>query len=207
MNGLSTTDPKTLEATAAAVTARGVRTEIVDTRAEALALVKSLIPAGMSVMTGASVTLKEIGLEDYLISNAHPWKNLKADIVAEKDPVKQRALRRTAILSDYFLGSVHAVVETGELVIASASGSQLGPYAFSASNVIWIAGAQKIVKTLEEGISRIKEYIMPHEEERMRTLTGGKMGTMLGKLLIFEREPPFLERHITLILVKEATGD
>lgn len=196
-----------IEKTVASLKERGVAAEIVDTRADALARVKALIPAGVSVMTGASLSLKEIGFEDYLISKAHPWRNLKEAIVAEPDPAKQAAMRKQAMLADYFLGSVHAVAETGELVIASASGSQLGPYAYTASNVIWIVGAQKIVETVEAGIRRVKEYIMPHEDLRMRAMTGGKMGTMLGKLMIFEREAAFLGRHLTLILVREPTGD
>lgn len=130
MNVNSLPDEKSIETAAAAVKARGIAVEIVGTRADALERVKSIIPAGATVMTGASLTLKEIGFEDYLISKAHPWKNLKEDIVAEKDPAKQAALRRQAILADYFLGSVHAVAESGELVIASASGSQLGPMPF-----------------------------------------------------------------------------
>ncbi len=193
--------------TVAALNARGVEAEIVDTRADALARIKALIPAGVSVITGASLTLKEIGFEDYLVSKAHPWKNLKEAIVAEEDPGKKAALRKQAVLADYFLGSVHAVAESGELVIASASGSQLGAYAFTASNVIWVVGAQKIVKSVEDGIRRVKEYIMPHEDLRMRAMTGGKMGTMLGKLLIFERESPQLGRHLKLILIREPTGD
>ena len=40
----------------------------------------------------------------------------------------------------------------------------------------------------------MKEYIMPHENERMKAMTGGKMGTVLGKLMIIERETPFLGR-------------
>jgi len=47
---------------------------------------------------------------------------------------------------------------------------------------------------------------MPHEEERMRALTDGKMGTMLGKLLIFEREAPFLGRTIRLLLVRRSSA-
>ena len=207
MNVNSLPDEKSIETAAAAVKARGIAVEIVGTRADALERVKSIIPAGATVMTGASLTLKEIGFEDYLISKAHPWKNLKEDIVAEKDPAKQAALRRQAILADYFLGSVHAVAESGELVIASASGSQLGPYAFSASNVVWVVGVQKITKNLDDGIRRVKEYIMPHENERMKAMTGGKMGTMLGKLMIIERETPFLGRKLTLLLVREPTGD
>ena len=92
-------------------------------------------------------------------------------------------------------------------MIASASGSQLGPYAFSASNVIWVVGSPKIARNLEDGLRRVKEFVMPHEEERMKARTGGKMGTMLGKLMIFERESPSLGRKLTLILVREPTGD
>ena len=203
----SVPDERSIEVAAAAVKERGIAVEIVGTRADALERVKSIIPAGSTVMTGASLSLKEIGFEDYLISKTHSWKNLKEDIVAEKDPAKQAALRRQAILADYFLGSVHAVAESGELVIASASGSQLGPYAFSASNVVWVVGVQKITKNLDDGIRRVKEYVMPHENKRMKAMTGGKMGTMLGKLMIIEREAPFLGRKLTLLLVREPTGD
>ena len=207
MSGIFVADEESIRKTVAALAARGITAEIVDTRADALARIKSVIPAGASVMTGASLSLKEIGFEDYLVSGAHPWKNLKAAVVAEADPVKQGVLRRQALLADYFLGSVHAVAETGELVIASASGSQLGPYAFTASNVVWVVGAQKIVKSVDDGIRRVKEFVMPHEELRMRALTGGKMGTMLGKLLIFEREASHFGRSLLLLLVREPTGD
>lgn len=196
-----------IETTIAAINARGIVAEVVDTRADALARIKALIPAGASVMTGASLSLKEIGFEDYLIAKDHPWKNLKEEMLAETDSAKKAALRKQAILADYFLGSVHAIAETGELVVASATGSQLAPYAFSASNVVWVVGAQKIVKSVEDGIRRVKEYVMPHEELRMRAMTGGKMGTILGKLMIFEREVPFLGRQVKLILVREPTGD
>jgi L-lactate utilization protein LutB len=104
-----------IETTAAAVMARGISVEVVNNRADALERIKSIIPAGVTVMTGASLTLKEIGFEEYLISKTHPWKNLKDDIVNETDPARQAALRKESILADYFLGSVHAVAETGEL--------------------------------------------------------------------------------------------
>ncbi len=192
---------------AAAVSSRGVAVEVVDSRREALARLTAIIPAGASVMTGASETLKEIGFQDLLKSKDHPWRNLREQIVAEQDLQRQMLLRRQAALADYFVGSVHAVSRTGEIVVASATGSQLGPYAYSSPNVIWVVGAQKIVGTVEEGIRRIREYIIPHEEKRMRELTAGKVGTMVGKLLIFERESPLAGRKLTLLLVREAIGD
>ncbi len=207
MSFSSLANEQTIAKTVEAVSARGVSVEVVDTRINALARVKALIPAGSTVQTGASLTLREIGFEDLLVSKDHPWQNLKDAILAEKDPARQTLLRRQATLADYFLGSVHAISQTGEIVVASMTGSQLGSYAYAARNVIWVAGAQKITATLDEAIRRVREYVLPHEDERMRKSSGGKMGSMIGKLLIFEREAPFLARRVTLLLVKESLGD
>lgn len=193
--------------TIAALKARGVSAELVDTGAEALSRLTQIIPAGAAVMTGASVTLREIGFEDLLKTKSHSWKNLKEEIFAEKDPARQAELRKKATLADYYLGSVHAVTRSGEVLIASATGSQLPAYAFSSPHVVWVVGTQKITKSVDEGITRIREHIMPHEEVRMREMTGGKFGTQLGKLLIFHRESPFVSRVVTLIFVNQKVGD
>jgi L-lactate utilization protein LutC len=190
-----------------AISARGIHAEAVGTHTEALNRLKALIPAGASISTGASLTLKQIGFEDLLKDDHHAWRNLKAEYLAEPDPAKQLLLRRQSSLADYFIGSVHAVTHAGQLVIASASGSQLGPYAYTAKNVIWVVGSQKIVPTLDDAFHRIHDHIIPHEELRMRELTGGKMGTSLNKVLIFEREAAFLGRTVTLVLVREPVGD
>lgn len=193
-----------IERVAAAVTARGVNVEVLDTGADALARVKQLIPAGATLSTGASLTLRQIGLEDLLISKQHPWVNLKDAVLAETDKTRQAELRRQSILAQYFLGSVHAIAETGEIVVASATGSQLAPYAYASPNIIWVAGAQKITPTLEDAIRRVREYNFPREDQRMKET--GASGSLMGKLLIFEREAPFLNRHVTLLLVKEVLG-
>ena len=125
-----------VEQTIAAVEARGIKVHLVGTPAQALEKVHQLIPAGANVMTGASETLRQIGLEDVLVSKDHPWVNLKDGLLAENNPEKQGKLRAQSTLSEYFLGSVQAIAETGEIVIASASGSQLPSYAFSSRNVI-----------------------------------------------------------------------
>ena len=163
--------------------------------------------AGVSLSTGASLTLKEIGFEELLKSGPHPWKNLKAEYLAEKDPALQALLRRQSVLADYFLGSVHAVSQTGEIVIASMTGSQIAPYAYAARNVIWVVGAQKITASLDEAVRRVREYVFPHENKRMLEASEGKRGSSIGKLLVFERESPFLNRKISLLFVREITGD
>ncbi len=182
---------------------RGINPEFVNTKEEALQRFKKLIPSGAEVMTGSSRTLEEIGFVDLLKSGEHPWKNWKDIILAEKDEAKQMELRRKSVSSEYFLGSLHAIAETGEAVIASNSGSQLPSYTYTSKNVIWIVGTQKIVPALEEAIKRVREYVFPLEDARMKSL--GYPGSNISKLLIFQKEinPG---RKITLLLVNEKLG-
>lgn len=201
-NKLPTSD--TVQKTVKAVMARGINVILVNNKTEALTQLKQLIPAGAPVITASSQTLTEIGLDDIFISGEHPWKNLKTEILAEKDPIKQTILRKQATLSDYYLGSVNAIAESGEIVFGSATGSQLPAYAFSSSHVIWVAGTQKITVNLEEAIRRVREYVTPLVDEQIKRMGGP--GTTMGKLMIFEREVPFLKRQITLILVNEVLG-
>lgn len=200
-------DTNRIQATVQALKARGIAAEVLPGGAEALARLRQIIPSGASLSTSASLTLREIGFEDLLKSGSHPWKNLKGEYLSEKDPARRQLLARQSVLADYYLGSVHAVSETGEVVIASQTGSQISPYAYAARNVVWVVGAQKITSSLDEGIRRVREYVLPHEDKRMRETSGGKMGSRIGKLLVFEQEVPFLNRTVTLLFVNQKLGD
>ena len=197
--------PEIVPRTVESVKARGIHAELVDTKEAALERVQALIPPGCVVMTGGSVTLKQIGFEEILISGNHPWRNFKADLLAEKDPVKQAAMRREGTLSEFFLGSVNALAETGELIFASGSGSQLPAYAYTSRNVIWVVGAQKIAPTLEGALRRVREYVLPLEDQRQKSL-GNKAGSHINRILIIEGEPAYLRRNLTLILVNQVLG-
>jgi hypothetical protein len=68
-------------------------------------------------------------------------------------------------------------------------------------------GAQKIVPSLEAAFRRAREYVLPHEDERMKKAFGEKSGSFVGKMLVFEREAAYLRRSLTLLLIKEPVGD
>lgn len=193
-----------LEQVTSALVANGVEVIAVENGAQALEKIKELIPAGATVMNGASITLEQIGFIEYLKSGNHGWKNLHAAIVAEQDPIKQAALRKQTTLSDYYLGSVHALSETGEFVIGSNSGSQLPHIVFSSPNLIFVVGIQKIVPTLSEAMKRLEEYVVPLENKHMQEKYG--VNTMLAKIVIFKRENPKMGRKVRMILVKEKLG-
>ena len=176
----------------------------VNSGVEALEKIKSMIPAGASVMNGSSVTLETIGFVDYLQAGQHGWNNLHEGILAEQDKAKQGELRKQATLSDFYLGSVHALSETGEFLVASNTGSQLPHIVFTSKNLIFVVGAQKLVPNLMEGLKRIEEYVVPLEDVHMMQKYGS--GTSLNKIVMFKKENPNMGRTVTVIIVNEKLG-
>ncbi len=204
MNYEALANPAAISQTIHALAEHGLEARLVRDRAEALEKVQGLIPQGASVMNGSSRTLEQIGFVDYLKAGHHGWNNLHEAILAEPDPKKQRVLRAQSVHSDYYLGSVHAVAATGQLVIASNSGSQLAPIVFTSRNLIFVVGAQKITPDLDTALARVREYVLPLEDQRMKDV--GMGGSAISKLLIVEREPAFLGRKVHVVLVNEKLG-
>ena len=206
MNYTTIPSEEVLSKTAEGIKAHNEQPIIVQTKEEALAKIKELIPAGASVTNGASKTLEAIGFIDYLKSGTHGWNNLHEKILEEKDPKKQTLLRRQMSVSDYYLGSVHALTEAGEILVASNTGSQLPSITFNSQNLIFVVGAQKIVPTLEDAFKRLHEHVMPLEDARMKGVYGPQGGTFLSKLLIYYGENASSKRTVTVIIVRESLG-
>src|SRR3989344_6294242 len=113
-------------------------------------------------------------------------------------------LRKQSVLSDYYLGSAHAIAETGEIVVASNSGSQLPHMVFTSPNLILVVGIQKIAPDVETAVARLKDYVLPLEDTRMKSV--GMGGSFISKLLIIEKEQPFMGRKSHIIFVNEKLG-
>jgi L-lactate utilization protein LutC len=111
-------------------------------------------------------------------------------------------IRRLGAAPEVMLGSVHAVTETGSLITASSSGSQLGPYASGAGKVILVVGTQKIVADLDEGLRRIEEHALPLEDARAKQAYG--VNSSINKVLIVNRE--INPGRVTVVFVDEAIG-
>lgn len=195
---------ESIKGTTKALLEHGYEPTVLENGEEALEKIKSLIPIGASVMNGSSTTLEQIGFIDYLKSDKHKWNNLHAKVLLEKDPDKQKLLRKHSVVSDYYLGSVHAVSETGELIIGSNSGSQIPHLAYTSQNIILVVSTKKITPTLLDALERLEKYVAPLEDERMKRAYG--IGTIHSKTLILRRENPKSGRKIQVILVKEDLG-
>lgn len=160
-----------------------------------------LVPDEAEVFLGASVTLEKLGIKDE-IDKSGRFDALRPKMFAMNRETQGREIRKMGGAPDYAAGSVHAVTQDGHVLIASNTGSQLSPYASSAGKVIWVVGAQKIVKDLNEGMRRIQEYALPLEEKHMQELY--HVGTGVNKILIVNRE--IRPNRITMIIVKEKLG-
>jgi len=184
----------------AALTANGMAAEVVASGAQAGSRVLDLLPEGAEVFTSMSRTLDTLGLSE-AINESSRYHPLRSQLKALDRQTQGREWRKLVSSPEYVVGSVHAVTEQGQVLIASASGSQLASYVFGAGHVIWVVGAQKIVRDLGEGFRRVREYSYPLEHERMHALNG--LGSFVAKILVVEHERP---GRISVLLVKEALG-
>ncbi len=174
---------------------------IVPAGAEAKAAVLARLPEGAEVHSGKSRTLEELGVFKELMESD------RYDFVRKRTMQLDRWTQRREITKlgstpEFMLGSVQALTEAGQLVVASASGSQIGPYASGAQTLILVVGSQKIVPDLDTALRRITDHVQPYEDARLREQMG--VGTKLCRILIHEQD--YVPGRTTVILVREPVG-
>ena len=194
-------DDVLVKRTMAALEANGITVIRASDAAAAKRIVLDLIPDASPVHQGASQTLDVLGIS-YEIEKSGRYTALRPRIWSMDRETEADEIRRLGAAPDVMLGSVHAVTETGSLLAASMSGSQLGPYVSGAGRVILVVGTQKIVPDLEAGLRRIEEYAFPLEDARARAAYG--IHSAVNKVLIINRE--VVPGRITVVFVDEVLG-
>jgi LUD domain len=190
-----------LEWAAAALTAHGFTVEILEDAAAARTRINDLIPEGASVFTGSSETLRLSGI-DADINASGRYRAVKPRALAMDRATDADDIRRLLASPDVEVGSVAALTETGSLVIASGTGSQLPGYAGGAARAIWIVGAQKVVPDLSTALRRVEEHCLPLESARTQAAYG--FSSAVNRLLILNAEPH--PGRGTVLLLREAIG-
>jgi acyl-CoA hydrolase len=191
----------TIEQVARRIRERNIEVLIVKNGAEARQVVLERLPKGAEVHSGKSKTLQDSGIFDALMDQ-NQYNALRHQFLKMDRKTQGREIRKLIAAPDFMLGSVQAITEDGILVVASATASQIGPYANTAGKVILVVGSQKIVPDIDTAFRRIREYVLPWEEVQVRKAVN--IGTFVGKILIIERE--WISDRMTLILVKEPIG-
>jgi len=191
-----------IQATAEALTANGFSVTIVDNGSAAKETALSKIPKGAEVLTVTSQTATDIGLTA-AINESGNYDAVRPKLTARMgDKTKLGEQRKLGAAPDFVVGSVHALTQDGCVQIASATGSQLGPYVYGAGHVIWVVGAQKIVSNYDQSMDRLQTYTFPLEDARALKAYGGH--SSINKILRFNKEAT--PGRIDIIIVKEVLG-
>jgi hypothetical protein len=146
----------------------------------------------------SSSTLQETGIEAAINDPDGPYDSARNRMMASNFQTQQSEMKVVAGQADYVVGSVHAITADGALVIASASGSQLAAYAWSAPNVILVAGTHKLVPSLQAAHERVAEHSLKLEDVRAQAAYG--QHSYIGKLLEIRQELP---GRIHLVLIRQ----
>ncbi len=192
---------ETIRQVAEKIRERNIEVVIVEDGNEARHAVLERLPKGAEVHSGKSKTLQDAGIVD-AIQEPGQYDAVRPRYLKMDRQTQAREIRKLIAGPDFMLGSVNAVTESGVLVAASATASQLGPYAGTAGKVILVVGSQKIVPDLEAALRRIREYVLPWEDAQVRKVV--PTGSFVGKILIVERE--WVAGRMTVILVREPIG-
>jgi hypothetical protein len=189
-----------LTKTVEALQSNGFRSVVVETGAEARTFVLGLIPSGAEVYNPPSRTLDQIGLTAEIETSTR-FTPLRSRLKSLDRKTQRREINKLTASPDVVVGSVHAITQQGQVLIASATGSQLSSEVSGAAAVIWVVGIQKLVSDLDEGFRRIREYSYPLEDARTRRLYA--QPSAINKILLINAEQP---GRITIVLVRQNLG-
>ena len=196
-------DAATLERTAEALRRKGYTVHVVDDLEAARSLVVGLLPEGAEVSQGASITLEETGITAEIEgSGRFDAIRPKTRALDYKTEEGRRTGRKMGASPEWWINSAHAVTTDGRIVIGSNTGSQLGPLAYGAGNVIFVIGAQKVVPDLDSALRRLEEYSLPLESAKLFKAYG--IPSAVNKILVITKE--FRPGRITVVLIREGVG-
>jgi hypothetical protein len=190
-----------IDEAAFALERNGITSLVVDSGEQAREAVRSILPIGAEVFNNTSRTLEAIGVAED-IERSGKYQPLRPRLYQMDREMQAREMRQLAASPDFVVGSVHAVTEEGSVLIASASGSQLGPLVSGAGHVILVIGGQKIVADIGTGLRRIYEYCFPLEDRRARDAYGVPSG--VNNILIINRA--IAPSRVSAVLVRQSLG-
>lgn len=129
--------------------------------------VQELIEDGSSIGFGGSETIKETGILDMLRKGN--YELLDRSMAKTPDEVRNTYLKHFD--SDVFLMSSNAITVDGELVNIDGNANRVACLCFGPKKVLVIAGMNKVVKTVEDGIDRIRLNACPPNAARLNLKT------------------------------------
>lgn len=190
---------------------RNIEGYFAETKEEAVSLImERFLTPGTSVCFGGSMTLTESGLMDALRQS----DCIVYDRAAAKTPEETRDMKANMINSDYFLMSTNAITIDGELINMDGFANRVSFLCYGPAHVIVLAGMNKVVSGVEDGVRRVRDMASPPNTVRLNKNTPcaktGRCGDcysedcICSQLVITRRSS--VKNRIKVILVAEELG-
>lgn len=144
---------------------RGFRPYFAKDKAEAVSIVKSLIPENATVGFGGSMTVGELNLVGEL-KDTHTLYT--RDLPNGKTDEEIMSLSMNA---DWYISSANAIAESGDIVNIDGRANRVAATLYGTKNVLFIAGINKICQTLESAVERAENVAAPLNCKRLNKKT------------------------------------
>ena len=142
--------------------------DYVETKAEVVSLVESLIPVGATIASGGSQTLHETGVTELMHSGKYRYLDRNAPNMTDE---QRAAVIAGTSISEVYLCSSNAVTLNGELYNVDGNCNRISAIAFGPKKVILVVGVNKIVPDLKAAVRRVKTVAAPMNTKRLNCAT------------------------------------
>lgn len=130
-----------------------------ESKEAALKIALDLIPEKSTVTMGGGMSVHEIGLVDAL-------KQGDYDFIDRDDYSDKRTAMLMAYDADFFLSSVNAMTEDGELVNIDGNANRVSAIAQGPKKVLFIVGMNKVCSDLDGAMKRARNVAAPINAQR-----------------------------------------
>jgi len=128
------------------------------TAEQALKQVSELIKDGSSVTWGGTMTIRDLGIPQYL-KDRGTLEVLDRDL-AETSEEKQ-AMYLRAFSADVYLSSANAISEDGVIVNIDGNGNRVAAITWGPKKVVFVIGLNKVARDVEAALARARGTASP----------------------------------------------
>ena len=128
------------------------------TAEETMKKVSELIADGSSVTWGGTMTVRDLGIPQYL-KDRGTLEVLDRDMA--ETPEEKQAIYLKAFSADVYLSSTKAISEAGVIVNIDGNGNRVAAITWGPNKVIFVIGLNKVTQNVEAALARARSTASP----------------------------------------------
>ena len=150
---------------------KNINGQYVPSREEALTAILGMIPPGVVVARGDSITVEQTGIITELKKRNQnriidPLEINAEGVYVNAEWEQRRRIAREVFSADIYLVGTNAITLDGKLVNIDGWGNRVSALIFGPEKVIVVVGVNKIVKDVNEALERIHNFAAPMNAKR-----------------------------------------